>query len=333
VYVLKVDHEPDRARPLNSRLRIGVGGDVRGVHLVRQESARDAKTATLRIARDGEEIEVVLNDVVQAGATPSSSASVSITIPTPGNRAAAVLEELFESLDPQKAERVYSFVMENDVYVLSLGRAAWLEAGATEVSIRSRTGRQIHLQHQDGYDAHTIVIEAQADLERQLMRMEFEMSDMKRGRSEQAKYLMPCAVAMPKPLTDIAQRGVGYYLAQRNWRDKEAEKMAQKLKDKTRRLESNISAEMHGRAAFAISCLILVTIGCSLGMMFKTGNYLSAFALSAIPALLCIALIVTGQHVVENDASNLTLGLSLIWSGDAIVLILGVGLIGWLQRQ
>ena len=37
-------------------------------------------------------------------------------------------------------------------------------------------------------------------------------------------------------------------------------------------------------------------VGAALGMMFKSGNFLSAFALSAVPALVCIALIVTGQH-------------------------------------
>jgi hypothetical protein len=89
-----------------------------------------------------------------------------------------------------------------------------------------------------------------------------------------------------------------------------------------------------------VSCLILVIVGCCLGMMFKSGNYLTAFALSVIPALVCIALIVAGQHTCENVPWNLTnfknplnLGLTLIWSGNAMVLVIAVAL-GWrLQRQ
>ena len=106
------------------------------------------------------------------------------------------------------------------------------------------------------------------------------------------------------------------------------------------RLNNGIMSELHSRCSFALSCLILVIVGCCLGMMFKSGNYLTAFALSVIPALVCIALIVAGQHTCENVPWNLTnfknplnLGLILIWSGNAMVLVIAVAL-GWrLQRQ
>ena len=106
------------------------------------------------------------------------------------------------------------------------------------------------------------------------------------------------------------------------------------------RLNNCIMSELHSRCSFALSCLILVIVGCCLGMMFKSGNYLTAFALSVIPALVCIALIVAGQHTCENVPWNLTnfknplnLGLTLIWSGNAMVLVIAVAL-GWrLQRQ
>jgi hypothetical protein len=75
-------------------------------------------------------------------------------------------------------------------------------------------------------------------------------------------------------------------------------------------------------------------VGCALGMMFRTGNYLSAFALSVIPALLTIALMITGQHVSENPATNsLSLGLGLIWTGNVLVLALALGLLGYLRKQ
>ena len=52
--------------------------------------------------------------------------------------------------------------------------------------------------------------------------------------------------------------------------------------------------------AFAISCLILVMVGCALGMMFRSGNFLTAFAVSFIPALLSITLIIAGQRTAET---------------------------------
>jgi hypothetical protein len=91
---------------------------------------------------------------------------------------------------------------------------------------------------------------------------------------------------------------------------------------------------MNSRSAFAVSCLILVIVGCALGMMFRTGNFLTAFALSVIPAILTITLIVTGQQIAQNThmSAALPMGLTLIWSGNVVVAILAVVLMGRLQR-
>jgi lipopolysaccharide export LptBFGC system permease protein LptF len=109
-------------------------------------------------------------------------------------------------------------------------------------------------------------------------------------------------------------------------------------------VSNDVRAELHGRASFAVSCLILVLVGCALGMMFKSGNFLTAFAVSFAPALLCIALVVAGQQTADHIPElisvrfmqrdrPLQLGLALIWSGNAIVLALAVGLIGKLRRR
>jgi lipopolysaccharide export LptBFGC system permease protein LptF len=107
---------------------------------------------------------------------------------------------------------------------------------------------------------------------------------------------------------------------------------------------NEVRAELHGRASFAVSCLILVMVGCVLGMMFKSGNFLTAFAVSFAPALLCIALVVAGQqtasHVPEVIGRNflqhdrpLGLGLGVIWSGNMMVLGLATALIARLRRR
>ncbi|HEX3358882.1 MAG TPA: LptF/LptG family permease [Tepidisphaeraceae bacterium] len=104
---------------------------------------------------------------------------------------------------------------------------------------------------------------------------------------------------------------------------------------------NTVRSELHGRVSFAVSCFILVMVGCALGMMFRSGNFLSAFALSVVPALICIALIITGQHTCENVPHDLganfhnpfELGRNLIWSGNAAVAVIAVVLLGRLQRQ
>jgi lipopolysaccharide export LptBFGC system permease protein LptF len=136
-------------------------------------------------------------------------------------------------------------------------------------------------------------------------------------------------VPMPQELLDVERNNVGYYL-----KSSKAGKTEQnQLRQDYEKLVASIRAEMHSRASFAVSCFILVMVGCALGMTSKSGNFLSAFAVSVAPALLCIALIVTGQHVCENTPKSMTLGLSLIWSGNVMVMILAVTLLGKLQRH
>ena len=110
-------------------------------------------------------------------------------------------------------------------------------------------------------------------------------------------------------------------------------------------LYNQILSESHSRVSFAISCLVLVMVGSALGMMFRSGNFLSAFAVSFVPALLTITLIVAGQRVsgtIPDDLridfskfpnTPLQLGLALIWSGNCVNFVLAVVLLGRLQKK
>jgi len=136
-------------------------------------------------------------------------------------------------------------------------------------------------------------------------------------------------IKMPQDLLDIEKNDVHHYLSARNT----SKKNQDDLKYNYNKLIASIRSEMHSRASFAVSCFILVMVGCALGMISKSGNFLQAFAVSVVPALLCIALIVTGQHVCENSPKSMAMGLSLVWSGNVIVMIMAVFLLGKLQRQ
>jgi len=104
-------------------------------------------------------------------------------------------------------------------------------------------------------------------------------------------------------------------------------------------LRHDIYAELNGRSAFAVSCLVLAVIGCVMGMLFRSGNFLSAFAISFIPALMCITLIVAGQRTAGDVSwryweadSSLTIGLTLIWSGVTVIGTLAFAMLWRLNR-
>ena len=160
------------------------------------------------------------------------------------------------------------------------------------------------------------------------------------GTVVRKSYIQPFNVAMSGTVAGIAKRDVDWYTG------RGAEKSdRQRLGRELLQLRNQILAESNNRVSFAISCLVLVMVGCALGLMFRSGNFLSAFAVSFVPALLTITLIVAGQRVSGNlpddlktDVaryvnSPLQLGLGLIWSGNCLNFLLAVVLLGRLQKK
>jgi lipopolysaccharide export LptBFGC system permease protein LptF len=150
--------------------------------------------------------------------------------------------------------------------------------------------------------------------------------------------MLPLAfkVPMPKDVQALEQRKLDYY---------ESPAAAgsgnqNKLKRELIVLRNDLVSEMHARMAFALSCLILVLVGCALGMMFRSGNFLTAFAVSFIPALMTITLIIAGQQTCGNIPWNrgpnwvnpLNMGIALIWSGNAVNLAIASTLLWRLWR-
>ncbi|MGA2496450.1 MAG: LptF/LptG family permease [Tepidisphaeraceae bacterium] len=210
-----------------------------------------------------------------------------------------------------------------------IDRLSWFSPGETR-DIRLLHTREGIVTGTD--DARNLTLKFQSDLSTQRMRIVFQLDDVLIGTDEirPARASVPRFITTPLPaeLKEISARPPAYYLTNvgksgESWR----------LKRKLQQLQTSIHAEIHARASFAVSCFILVMVGAAMGMMFKAGNFLSAFAISVVPAFLCIALMVTGQHVAEGDSRNLGMGLGIIWSGNAIVGTLAAGLLVWLRKQ
>jgi lipopolysaccharide export LptBFGC system permease protein LptF len=187
--------------------------------------------------------------------------------------------------------------------------------------------------------AGEIRIKALPNSDRRTIGLDIDMTncDVQIGEthSSRSAFSRPLMVSMPADVAALSNRTVAEYkklLPRDDQRRLERERL---------KIYNAVISEIWARVSFAVSCLILVAVGCALGMMFKSGNFLSAFAVCAMPALLCIALIVTGQHTAENVpnplpanwTNSLKLGLTVIWSGNVIVAAAAVVLLARLQRQ
>ncbi len=150
-------------------------------------------------------------------------------------------------------------------------------------------------------------------------------------------YVVEFITDLPPEATALANRGEAFYRTDPLAGDRVRGKMGREVA----KLRNSVRAEIHGRFSFAVSCAGLSLVGAGLGMMFKTGNVLTAFGLSVTPAIVGIVMVVAGQHVAENvpddvglgGGNPLGLGLILIWTGNTAATLLGLALIGWLWRR
>jgi len=88
-----------------------------------------------------------------------------------------------------------------------------------------------------------------------------------------------------------------------------------------RRLINKIKAEMHMRAAYSLSCLLMVAMGAALGIMLKGGQVISAFAISVVPAALVIVMMIMGKQMARNPDVSVSVGLASIWAGVVALLV------------
>ncbi len=152
-------------------------------------------------------------------------------------------------------------------------------------------------------------------------------------QSKQWNLSMP----MPHHIDAMSKRTALEYLKAENASSRERLKP---LRLDIFKQQNQIESELHARFSFALSCLTLALVGAIIGMLFKSGNFVSAFAVSVGPALISIVLIVTGQHICEtvpkdfgpNFHDPLRFGVTVLWSGVALVSAMGMWLYLKLSR-
>ena len=97
---------------------------------------------------------------------------------------------------------------------------------------------------------------------------------------------------------------------------------------------NEIKAEIHCRAAFSLSCFLLVSLGAALGLVSRGGQFIIAFAVGALPGMAMLAMIFIGKNMIESAriASD-AVGMAMIWGGIGLLLVGTTAVYGWLVRR
>ena len=226
------------------------------------------------------------------------------------------------------------------------GLASVEQVDGDELRLIGPNSNAIQFSRRDGNQAEILQyarelrIRARPNNEQRAMVVTIELYGRSPGaastRPVSGNYSDVIEVKMPLEIEGLKHRKLNAYT--------HSEDLPRPDRDRLRRelvvLDNNIVAEAMGRLSFSTSCLILVMVGATLGMMFRSGNFLTAFAVSFVPALVCITLIVAGQQMChsvpfqfETKPNPLKYGIGLIWSGNVINLIIATTLLWRIQRR
>lgn len=106
------------------------------------------------------------------------------------------------------------------------------------------------------------------------------------------------------------------------------EKVRQKALADLLRQRHEIIGTLHSRLSLCASALVTIVLAAALGVIFRNGQFLTAFVISFLPALVIVALNVLGRKQAESPEPLLhAAGVTVIWAGivllalvDAVVL-------------
>jgi lipopolysaccharide export LptBFGC system permease protein LptF len=239
----------------------------------------------------------------------------------------------------------YVFVSGPDTYTLtaagatvsSVGGAMTITAGPTPVVFRRDTGGQLQWVSKTGCKLQITAEPMKDPAATATVKVTMPDSTIEAGDTSNVAPLEKVfTIILPPEIAAMKTRTAEKYLHGNLRSAKDRSKLLFEWVD----LYDHIQSEINARAAFVVSCLLLVLVGSSLGMMFRSGNFLSAFAVSVVPAMLSTVLIVTGQHTAESTPLDATMthnplgvGIALIWSGNVMIFFAAMVLMWRLQRR
>jgi lipopolysaccharide export system permease protein len=138
-------------------------------------------------------------------------------------------------------------------------------------------------------------------------------------------------LAIPQRITDTVANAGNVYETMSDLAT--VQKRRHHIEGEIFRLRAEIVAEMNGRMAYSLSCFLLVAMGAGLGVVFRGGQFISAFALSAMPATLMIVMVLMGKEMMTNKDVDPMWGYVSIWGGLVALLVANAFLYARLVRK
>jgi lipopolysaccharide export LptBFGC system permease protein LptF len=91
------------------------------------------------------------------------------------------------------------------------------------------------------------------------------------------------------------------------------------------RQRHEIIGSLHSRLSLCASALVTIILAAALGIIFRNGQFLTAFAISFLPALAIVALNMLGRRQAESiDPYLHALGVGIIWAGILLLALADV---------
>lgn len=98
------------------------------------------------------------------------------------------------------------------------------------------------------------------------------------------------------------------------------------------RISLRINGIIHSRLAFSFSVLVTLVLAAALGIIFRGGQFLTAFVISFIPGLIVVVLNIMGRQLAK-DVETVTAGIGAIWGGIVLLGIADVIILKWFLRR
>ena len=246
------------------------------------------------------------------------------------------------------ASRVdYDFRDDTFRYTLSAGQARVTQAGTVRLSSAVRPSGlkrvEVVVKTGQGTDRRTVRT-VSADTGQVIVRRPTEdgtrtalivlSGNVDFGRHKE--WTSPCGLPVPSDIAAEVRSPELAGVCRRAEQDASDKDVLARVRNTRREmgfLHWEIVAEMHGRLALGVSGFLLVIAGAALGLIFRGGQVLSAFAISVAPAVLAYIMVVMGEQMVTNPKVAPWIGLAAIWSGNALLALGNACIYGWTIRR